>query len=132
MSKSHPLHDMEKSWAQVHKMVRLAQVKAKNIEKNAIAMAKETDELIQLVKEIIPHIPKTDGTLFGFSPLSPALILEHLMEQIFKVEGVERHFARRIKARVYEVHKALNFSDAVNLALGWATKMEKEQIKNIV
>ncbi len=128
----HPLHDAEKSWPQVHKMIRLARVKAQNIEKNAIAMAKETDELIQLCKEIIPHVPKTDGTLFGFSPMAPAMVIEYLTDQIFKVESQERHFARRIKARTYEAHRAPNFSDAMNLALSWALKMEKEALKNIV
>lgn len=129
----HPLYDAVKSWKEAHRIARLIRIKVIEIQKYATVMVKEMDEVIELIKQLVMVLPKTDGTIFGVSPLAPNLVMESLMELIFKLESKERNFSRRIKmGRILDLSKQFDFTKAVDGALGWAFKLEKQDVNEIV
>lgn len=123
----HPLYDAVKSWKEAHKIANLMKVKVKNVQKNATAVVKEMDEIIEYAKQLYAVLPKTDGTNFGLSPLAPTFLVEQLMIHIFRTEGKELNFAKRITRRsLIDFGKPFDLSDTIENALGWAFKREKE------
>lgn len=129
----HPLYDAVKSWKEAHKIANLIRVKVKNIQKNIAGAVVEMDEVIELFKQLFAILPKTDGTLFGISPIAPNLLIEHLMDYVFRSENKEKNFSRRIKmTRILDFSKHTDFVTQVDLALGWAFKSEKSDLEKIV
>lgn len=125
--------DKAKSWKEAHKIARLIRMKVAEIQSAAIILVGKTDEVIELLKQLYVVLPKTDGTLFGISPLAPNLVVESLMEFIFKAESKERNFSRRIKlGRFLDLSQSFDFDKAVDRALGWAFKLEKQDVNEIV
>jgi hypothetical protein len=124
----HPLYDAEKSWKEAHKIARLIRSKAANVEKNIIAAVTETDQILDLLRELYTKTPKTDGTLFGISPIAPNRIIEHLVEQIVRTEGKDRNFSRRIKSTTVDFSTNFSFASAVDRALAWAFKQEQPEL----
>ncbi len=129
-SNPHPLYDAVKSWKEAHKLANLMRVKVKNIKKNATDMAKEMDEVIEYSKQLYALLPKTDGTMFGTSPLAPSFLMEQLMVHIFRTEGKELNFAKRITRKsMIDFGKPFDFIEQFEGALGWAFKKEAEDKK---
>ncbi len=131
--KKHPIYDTEKSWKEAHKIERLIRLKVQDIQKNMAAVVVETDQVIELCKQLYIKLPKTDGTLFGISPLAPNQIVEHLIDYIFRAESKDKNFSRRIKQlSILDFSKKFDFENGVNNALAWAFKHEKVDLDKIV
>lgn len=125
--------DEEKSWKEAHKIQRLIKLKCVDIQKNLAAAVLESDQVIELMKDLYVKIPKTDGTLFGISPIAPNLIIEHLMEYVFRSESKQKNFSKRIKqSAMIDFSKHMDFTTRIDMALAWAFKMEKSDLEKIV
>lgn len=123
----HPLFDAVKSWKEAHKIANLIRVKVKNVQKNMSATVVETDQIIELLKQLFAVLPKTDGTLFGISPISPSSVMEKLMELAFRSESKELNFSRRlIRRSIIDFSKSFDFSSSIDECLAWCFKREKE------
>lgn len=128
----HPLYDAVKSWKEAHKTERLIRIKVQNVHKNLTAAITESDEIIELLKQMYATLPKTDGTLYGVSPLAPTVVMELLMDVVFRTENKERNWSRRIKrSRELDFSKPFVFTEIMDQALAWAFKREKEDLETI-
>lgn len=133
-TKSHPLYDTPKSWKEAHKRADSIMVKAKEAEKAWITATQKTEEVMEDLRQLYPIIPKTDGTNFGVSPMSPFLITELAMEIIFRTEkSRELWLSKRIvRRKLIDLSKPYSFTETVKRdVLGWVFKLEKSDLDKI-
>lgn len=123
---------VEKSWKEVHRILKLMRFKIKEVQTQAIFITKTMDEIVAYSKELYQAIPKHDGTLFSLSPIATGAIIENLLNQIFKYENPrERIFTSRIKRTFVDLSKVEDFTVTMDQALAWATKFEKQELEKI-
>lgn len=122
-----------KSWKEVHRILKIVRFNLREIQEHAIKMTKKTDETVAYLKQAYLAAPKLDGTLFSLAPIATNTIVEHLMNQIFKTEdGYQRIFSTRIKRNMlFDPTKTPDFVLAMEEAIAWLTKFEKEELEKI-